>query len=160
MKKILPLFACTLLLFSYSSKAKTETETSATPEYVKEFNAGVAAQQRENYQEAIEYYQQALSKKSDFADAWNNLGYCYRMTAKSYLARSGHAYDKALSANPKLEEALEYQGEYFVMVGQLDKAYSNYQTLQTMHSKEADELKSALDAILKQAQSVLKTYAP
>jgi tetratricopeptide (TPR) repeat protein len=158
MKNIL--IVCTLspLLFSYGSKAKEES--ASTPEYIKEYNAGVDAQKDKNYSEAIEHYQNAVDQKSDFPDAWNNLGYCYRMTAKSNLAKAGDAYDKAIGYNSTHEEAIEYQGEYYVMVGQLKNAYSNYKQLKQMGSDEAQELKEKLDEVLEQAQSVLKEYSP
>lgn len=150
MKKILLLLGVCPLLFG----------ADALPDYVKHYNAGVAAQKSHEYESAIKHYQDALSEKSDFADAWNNLGYCNRMVAKSYLTKAGEAYDKALRYQPKHEKALEYQGEYFVMMGQLHYAYHNYQVLTQMKSKEAAQLKEKLDTELKEAQSVLKTYIP
>jgi tetratricopeptide (TPR) repeat protein len=146
------------ILFSFGSKSKEETPE--TPEYIEHYNAGVKAQDAKNYSEAIEHYQTAIDLKSDFADAWNNLGYCNRMIAKSYLVKAGDAYDKALKYHPELAEAIEYQGEYFVMVGQLKDAYQNYRKLKKMNSDESDELKAKLDDVLKQAQSVLKVYSP
>lgn len=145
-------------LFSFGSKSKEET--AQTPEYIEHYNAGVKAQDNKNYEEAIEHYQAAVDLKSDFADAWNNLGFCNRMIAKSYLNKAGDAYTKAVKYNPKLAEAIEYQGEYFVMIGKLTSAYQNYQKLKQMGSDEANELKGSLDDVLKQAQSVLKVYSP
>jgi len=158
MKKALFIFALSPLLLSFGSKSKKETST--TPQYMKDYNAGVEAQKNKDYSSAIQYYQSALDQKSDFPDAWNNLGYCYRMTGKTYLVKAGEAYDKAVHYNPNHEEALEYQGEYFVMVGKLKDAYSNYQKLKQLNSSEADELKERLDDVLKQAQAVLKEYSP
>jgi tetratricopeptide (TPR) repeat protein len=109
---------------------------------------------------AIQQYQNALDQKSDFSDAWNNLGYCYRMTGKSSIVKAGEAYGKAVEYNPKHEEALEYQGEYFVMMGQLVSAYGNYQKLKEMNSDEAKVLKASLDRVLGEARSVLKEYSP
>lgn len=151
---ILPAF----VFFSFASQSKKETP--ASPAYVQDYNAGVKAQKGKDYETAIFYYQKALDQKSDFADAWNNLGYCNRMIAKSYLAKAGSAYAKAVKYEPKHEEALEYQGEYFIMVGELSEAYENYQTLKSLNSKEADELKEKLDAILNQAQKVQAHYTP
>ena len=145
-------------LFSFGSKSKNET--SQTPEYIEHYNAGVKAQDNKNYAEAIEHYQAAIDLKSDFADAWNNLGFCNRMMAKSYLNKAGDAYTKAVKYNPGLAEAIEYQGEYFVMAGKLTNAYRNYQKLKLMGSDEANDLKGSLDKVLKEAQSVLKEYSP
>lgn len=156
MKKALVVLLLSPFLFSFGSKAKPETPT--TPDYIKEYNVGVQAQKDKNYAEAIQHYQKAIDQKSDFPDAWNNLGYSYRMTAKSYLTKAQDAYEKAVKYAPKHEEALEYQGEYFLMMGQIKNAYSNYQKLKQLNSKEADKLKEKLDRVLKQSQSVLKEY--
>ncbi len=144
------------LSFSFSSKPKEESKEP----YLRDYNSGVFAQKSGDYQQAIQYYLKSVDQKSDFADAWNNLGYCYRMTAKQHLAKSGDAYDRALKINPKHEGALEYQGEYFLMVGQISKAYLNYQTLKGMESDQAGDLKDSLDNILKQSQFILKSYSP
>jgi len=150
------------LLCSYGSKAKPVEPSTAneTPQSIKDYNAGVAAQEKKDYESAIQYYQSSLAQKSDFADAWNNLGFCYRQIAKSYLDKTDDAYKKALNINPSYENALEYQGEYFLMRGQLFEAYRNYQHLKALKSKEASDLKDALDPILKDAQKVLKVYSP
>ena len=142
---------------TFTSKAQT---SDSTPEYLQHYNAGVDAQKNRDYAQAIEHYQAALDKKSDFAEAWNNLGYCNRMIAKSYLKKAGDAYTKAVDYNPNLPEAIEYQGEYFIMVGKFNSAYQNYQKLKQMGSPEADELKSSLDRTLTEAKSVLKVYSP
>lgn len=158
MKKKMIILALSSLLFAYAPKPKEET--SSTQQYIKDYNAGVKAQKNKNYTEAIQYYQSAINQKSDFPDAWSNLAYSYRMLAKSYLAKSGSAYEKAISYNPKHEQAIEYQGEYFVMTGQLKNAYSNYLKLKQMDSSEAGAVKEKLDEVLQQAQSVLKEYSP
>lgn len=151
----LPLFALSMVLVSFSSRPKESTPSS--PDYILDYNAGVAAQKNQDYQGAIDNYLSALDKKGDFADAWNNLGYCYRMVAKSYLDKSGDAYSKALKYAPQNAWALEYQGEYFLMMGQLKKAYQNYLQLQNRNPQMATLLKGKLDDVLSQAQTVLQS---
>ena len=158
MKKIAIFLAFSSILFGYSSEPKEETATA--PGYILEYNAGIKAQKNKQYAKAVQHYRNALDEKSDFAEAWNNLGYSYRMIAKSYLTLAGNAYDKAVDYDPKLEDALEYQGEYFVMMGKLKNAYKNYQKLKQTGSSEAKELKRKLDAVLNEAESVLKEYSP
>ena len=143
------------MIFSFSSLVAQNT-----PDYIKYYNEGCVAQKNNDYEAAIEFFKEALDIKPDFPDAWNNLGFCYRMTAKTYLARSGEAYVKALQEDPVHEGALEYQGEYFLMIGELSKSYENYKTLKKMKSGDAAALKEALDPILKQAKDILKTYSP
>ena len=158
MKKAIIILILSPLLFSFGSKSRKET--SSAPDYIKEYNSGVQAQKNKDYDAAIQYYQNAIDQKSDFPDAWNNLGYCNRMIAKSYLEKAGDAYKKAVDYDPQNMEAVEYQGEYFLMMNQLKNAYANYQKLKRVGSKESDELKIKLDDVLKQAQSVLREYTP
>jgi tetratricopeptide (TPR) repeat protein len=158
MKKAMVLLALTPLLFSYGSKPKSEVASS--PAYIKEYNAGYEAQSGNDFALAITHYKNAVNEKPDFSDAWNNLGYCYRMTASVCLRESGKAYEKGLGYDPKNAEAIEYQGEYFVTMGQLEKAYANYKKLNDMGSDHAKQLKKKIDAVLNQAQQILKEYTP
>src|SRR5262249_51784868 len=41
------------------------TPPAATPEYVKDYNNGVKAQERKEYQDAVRWYQKALAVKPD-----------------------------------------------------------------------------------------------
>jgi tetratricopeptide (TPR) repeat protein len=148
-----------ILLFSFGSGSKEETAAAGSA-YIEDYNAGVDAQKSKDYETAVRYYQKAVDQKSDFSDAWNNMAFCYRMIAKSYLTKAGDAYEKALQYTPKHEKALEYQGEYYVTMGLLRKAYENYQMLKQMNSEEAHHIKEKLDPVLKQAQEVLKNYSP
>ncbi len=150
-------FILALFCLSYGSAKK---QTAESPSYIKNYNEGIAAQKKGDYFEAIDLYLKALGEKEDFADAWNNLGFCYRMVAKSYLSESGSAYQNALKYDPKSEDTIEYQGEYFLLVGKLKQAFGNYQTLKEMHSDQANTLRSKLDPILSDAKEILKSYSP
>ena len=155
-------FLAILLFFglcSFGSKSKSsDSKKEPLPQYTQDYNAGVAAQNSGNYEEAINYYQSAIAANPNFPDALNNLGYCYRYIAKSYLSKAGDAYQKAVKLDPKHALALEYQGEYFLMVGQMANSYKNYQTLKQLDPALAEALKEKLDPILDEARSVLKVY--
>jgi tetratricopeptide (TPR) repeat protein len=154
------LVALFLLSTPHFLSLNTKSQNEAPPQYVQDYNAGVEAQKNKDYPKAIEHYQSALNKKSDYAEAWNNLGFCNRMIAKTYLKKAGDAYTKAVNYNPSLPEAIEYQGEYFIMVGKFNSAFQNYQKLKQMNSPESGELKASLDSTLNEAKSVLKVYSP
>jgi tetratricopeptide (TPR) repeat protein len=47
----------------------------------------------QDLQQAVDYYQQALSVRGDFAGAWFNLGYVYELLADQQ--RALNAYDRA-----------------------------------------------------------------
>lgn len=158
MKSFISLLLVCPFLFAFSSNAKRDVP--AASQYVKDYNAGVDAQRKEDYVKAIQFYQKALAANDEFPEAWNNLAYCNRMIAMSYLAKAGDAYDRALKFQPNFQDALEYQGEYFVTMGQLIKAFNNYQTLKQMNSEQASKVKHRLDPVLKQAKEILKNYSP
>ena len=150
-----------LVLFSFSSPAPAPAPDKQPPsQYEKDFNEALKAQKKRDYSAAVELYRQSIAQKPDYADAWNNMGYCYRMMAVGFLNNAGDAYAKAIRYNPQHEAALEYQGEYFVLVGQLMSAYRNYQALKQMNSQEADKVKAKLDSVLEEAEAVLKMYSP
>jgi tetratricopeptide (TPR) repeat protein len=147
---------CQLLLAAPS----IQKEKAAVSEEIQQFNKGVEAQKKHDYVQAILCYQKAVQIKADFPDAWNNLGYCFRRIAKMQLDKSAEAYSKALRYAPKHPQALEYQAELFLMQGELEYAYHNYEVLQALKSEEAGEIKEKIDPILKQAQNILKKYNP
>jgi tetratricopeptide (TPR) repeat protein len=125
------------------------------PEHEKAYNSGVQAQNRKDYQEAVRWYRKALELKPDYPDALNNLGFSLRSIAKGYLDEAAQAYKKALTLNATHAQALEYQGELYLLEGQLTKASENVKRLEQLHSHEAGDLKPKLDAILAQAKQLL-----
>lgn len=151
-------FAFTALFFSsivYAAPSKPKTESSVSEDR-KAFNDGYSLQKNANYSAAIDKYSQAISINPDYAEAYNNRAYCYKMVAKDYLRLSGQSYDKALELKPNFVEALEYQGAYFIMNGELKNAYNNYKILLTLDEDEARELKKDLDPVINQAEFVIK----
>lgn len=146
------LFLLPVIIFAAASKPPEKS--------TKYFKSGFEAQNAGNFEEAIQFYKKAIEEKSDDANAWNNMGYCYRMVAKAHLIESGDAYAKALTIDPNHKQALEYQGEYFVMMGQLMSAYRNYEALKKLDAEEAAKVQSKLNAVLLEAQAVLKNYTP
>lgn len=118
------------------------------------FNKGVDAQKKGRYDDAIRQFRRAIQAKRDYAEAYNMLGYVLRKKASESLEESGEAYATALELNPNFEEALEYQGELFLRLGQLKKAHANYLRLVALKSDEAKELKKKLDDVLKEAREL------
>jgi len=151
-KITLSLIFCSSLLFAAPSKPKKDPANK--PEQ-QAFNQGYSLQKSKDYVGATEKYKEAVALNPKYAEAYNNLAFCYKMIAKSYLKLSGQNYEKALNIQPNFPEALEYQGVYFIMNGELKKAYSNYKTLLTLDNKEAIELKNELDPVMDQAKYVL-----
>ena len=128
---------------------------SSGGKYEKYFKKGEAAEDRKKYADAVEYYRQALKAKPKDPDALNNLGFALRSVGKEYMMQAAKAYNDALKADPNHEEALEYQGELFLWMGDLEAANNNLQHLKRLQSEEAEELEEEIEAILSDAKKLL-----
>ncbi len=107
------------------------------------YNAGYAASQAENYQEAIGNFQKALSLNRDYAEAYNMLGFCLRKLGRVKEAYS--YYEKALKLKPDFPEAREYYGEAFLQDGNLAGALEQYRILEQSGRGEAKELLAKIE---------------
>ena len=65
------------------------------------------------YVKAIEAYKQAVQLKPDFAEAYNNLGYSYRMNGDFDQAIT--ADKEALRLKPNVAEAHEYLAKAYLL---------------------------------------------
>ena len=143
---------CSQAIWGASSKPKKSNKDNPSEQA---FNEGYKLQKNNNYPAAVDKYSEAISLNSNYAEAYNNRAYCYKMIAKDYLKMSGQSYERALRLRPEFPEALEYQGTYFIMNGEIENAYKNYKILLNLDKKEASELYEDLDPVLKQARTVL-----
>ena len=115
-------------------------------------------QKSRNYQEAISYINKSdyisaipllrreLERNSRDADAHNYMGYALRKS--NDLKNSAVHYAKALEINPKHLGALEYQGELFLTIGNLDLAKANLQKLDKLcwlGCDEYDDLRASIE---------------
>jgi Flp pilus assembly protein TadD len=141
--------------FLIGAGSPSQSTRPSTPEYEQAYNKGVQAQNRKDYPEAVRWYRKAVELKADYPDALNNLGFSLRSIGKGYLDQAAQAYQKALTLNANHEQALEYQGELYLLEGQLTKASENVKRLEQLHSRDLGELKPKLDAILAEAKKLL-----
>lgn len=106
------------------------------------------------YEAAIPLLQDVVSADARNADAHNLLGFSHRKLGR--YPEASKAYLQALSLDPKHKGALEYQGELFLKLGQLDKAEGNLQRLDSICWLGCDEytdLKAAIAAYKKKRGS-------
>jgi len=103
-----------------------------------EYNRGVRARVVRDWPGAVSAFRQALALRTDFADAWNELGYALRNQGR--YPESLDAYHEALRLRPDFPEALEYLGEAYVKMGRLDDARRVLNRLRPLDSHRADEL--------------------
>ena len=100
---------------------------------------------KQKYKQAIEILQQAIDSEPDNADAWNLLGYALRKEGN--LEKSAEAYSKALSIDPDHKDALEYQGELYLMLKDNAAAQSNLDKLSSLCPEGCEQLEMLSKAI-------------
>jgi tetratricopeptide (TPR) repeat protein len=98
-----------------------------------------------NYDAALARLQEIVVT-SPHPDVYSLMGYTSRKTGHRDQAMT--YYRKALDADPSHRGALEYQGELFVEIGQIDNAKANLAKLDQLCSEgceEEDDLKEAIE---------------
>lgn len=89
-----------------------------------------------------------LERTNQTADLYNLLGFSWRNIGE--YARSAQSYRRALQLDPDHRSALEYQGELFIRLGQIDFAKENLQRLEKLcpdGCEERADLEAALAVI-------------
>lgn len=99
----------------------------------------------ENWTAAIDKLRLIIDADSSNADAFNLLGYALRHTGAN--DRAMQAYKRALKIDPNHAEALEYQGELFVMLGDLDSANANLARIEVICGTGCEPYEELADAI-------------
>jgi Flp pilus assembly protein TadD len=107
------------------------------------YNQGFSLSNAGKFKDAISDFQQAIAIKSDYAEAYNMLGYCTRKLGN--VSGAFTYYEKALQLKPNFPEAREYYGEAYLQDGNLAKAVQQYIILQKAGSKNASELLDKID---------------
>ena len=105
---------------------------------------------KEDYIGALAMLETEISRNPDNADAWNLTGFASRKLGD--YAASEVAYDKALAIDPKHKGALEYKGELFLTLGNLEGAEEMFDRLNSacfLSCKEKKQLAAAIRAYKK-----------
>ena len=113
--------AAALLLAALAAMpaAAVDMITPAAPDLTK----ARAAIKAKEYQAAITELATMVNQGTRHPDVFSLLGFSYRKTADYKQARTFYA--KALEFDPDHKGALEYQGEMFLELGEVDKAKGN-----------------------------------
>lgn len=137
---------CLVLLFAGAVHlaAAGSAKKKEPAEYAKLYNEGVDLMLKGEYAAAQARFEAAIAKKSDFAEAHNNLGYSLRKQGHENWAAALEHYNHALELNPKLAEALMYRGVLFVLMGFEEKAKADHAALTELDPKLAEQLMQAI----------------
>ena len=107
------------------------------------FNDGLKLAKKKDWAGAEGAYRDALRLDPAMPEGWNGLGFALRNQKK--YTESIAAYQEALQRRPHYPQALEYLGEAYVQLGQLDEARSIHARLQPLDAREARELAQAIE---------------
>lgn len=109
---------------------------SKNPEALKLYSKGIEQSEKQNYKNAVSYFQKALKVDSLFAFAWDNMGLCYRKM--NLFDEAIYAYSKSLELDPlgmmplqNIAVAYKYKKDY-------PKALEAYETLAKLDSKNPE----------------------
>ena len=143
--------AVVILLMTYTSPlmlhAAGGSDDDFTSQKSRAYQRAVSYIKKSDYSAAIPLLRKELEKNPGNADAHNYMGYVLRK--RNDLKNSAVHYKKALEINPKHLGALEYQGEFFLKVGNLDLAKANLEKLDKLcwlGCDEYDDLKASIEA--------------
>ncbi len=110
--------------------------------------AGRKAAEAKDFKTAVGHFAKAVDEEPKNADAHNMLGYSYRKTG--VFDKSLDSYQRALKLDSKHRGALEYLGELYLLMNQLDNAEKQLASLKSAcpffgKCEEYDDLKKAVD---------------
>ncbi len=146
-------------LFSFSALSAggggddNKKDTSVKSAY---YYKAVKLIKKNSFNLAIENLLKAEQNNKTDPDIYNYLGFSFRKTGD--LEKAGMYYNKALTISPKHKGALEYQGEMFLTLGQLQKAESNLKKLEKICFLGCEEEKMLKASISKYKKGKKSNY--
>ncbi len=135
----------TLGLISTAMAAGSSSSSSRPAAKPSTYQQGVSAVKAGDFARALGLLQKVVQANPRDADAWNYIGFS-QLNLKQY-DESLKSYDKALAVNPEHRGAIEYLGELYLKMGDLEKARERLQKLDDLcyfGCKEYDDLKQAI----------------
>ena len=145
------LVAAGISMMPFAAKAAgSDTGSSGGSGYTvaaasKEMRKATVMIKNEDYAGALSFLEAEIAKNPDNADAWNLTGFASRKLGD--YAASEVAYDKALAIDPKHKGALEYKGELYLTLGNLEGAENMFDRLNKvcfLSCKEKKQLAAAI----------------
>ncbi|MDQ0468830.1 tetratricopeptide repeat protein [Labrys wisconsinensis] len=133
----------------------TETDKTKCPAkqgFLERYHDAVALIDAHRYEDALTAMQ-ALDDGSS-ADVINYIGYIHRKLG--HMAQAQMYYEAALHMKPNHRGALEYYGEWYCMMGNLDKARQNLSTIASLYGADSKEY-TALAHMIAETAAKTKT---
>ena len=130
---------------AYSAGSDSSDDKPAKPAHSKEYYKAVKLIKAGSFDEALVILETIIQKKPDDANIHNYMGFSFRK--KGMLEKSAYHYEQALEINPKHLGALEYQGELYIALGEVEKAKANLTKIDDICWTECSELRELKKAI-------------
>lgn len=105
----------------------SENSYSTNKDALDAYNGGLQPLKEEKYQEAIPWFEKAVSIDPKFAFAWDNLGVCYRRI--NNFPKAEEAYKQSLSIDPKGKTALQNLPVVYLYEKKNDEAIQAYKNI-------------------------------
>ena len=139
-----------LMMFAMTTVFAAGTETTTSSSYTvsnstKAMRKATALINAEDYRAALVHLEAEVAANPKNADAWNLTGFVARKLGD--YGRSETAYDTALTINPKHAGALEYKGELYLTLGNLEGAQTMLARLKDICAFNCNEVKALNKAI-------------
>ena len=134
-----------LLTPAYSAGSDSSDDKPGKPAHSEEYYKAVKLIKSGSFDEALVILETIIQKKPDDADIHNYMGFSFRK--KGMLEKSAYHYEQALEINPKHLGALEYQGELYIALGEIEKAKANLTKIDDICWTECSELRELKKAI-------------
>ena len=150
MRYIINLLSTVLLIGCFSISTTFAAGSSSNDEshknaHSKDYYKAVKLIKSENYENAMTILQALVKDNQNDADIHNYLGFSLRKMGE--LEKSSYHYEKALNINPKHLGALEYQGELYLALGDIESAKENLVKIDDICFTQCTELKQLKKAI-------------
>lgn len=107
-----------------SNNKESEFSISQNADAIDAYNKGIDYMKKENFKEAIIFFEKAVNFDDKFAFGWDNLGICNRKTGNYEAALN--AYKKSMEIDPKGKTPLQNIPVVYVYLKDFDKAIEAY----------------------------------
>jgi tetratricopeptide (TPR) repeat protein len=137
----------TIIAFLFATPVWAAGSYSYEPSASKLINDAKKLIKKEKYKRAIGKLEKAQKEEPNNADIFNYLGFAHRKIGD--YENSKIFYKEALAIQPDHKLALEYQGELFLTLHDINSAQSNLRKLEALCPQGCDELKDLGNAVSK-----------
>ena len=127
------IFLIIILITTQSIFAASYNKPSAS----KLYKEAVDLVKKEQFESAIKKLTKYTKKKPKDSDGWTLLAFSNRKISK--FDKAEKFYEKAIAIDENNKTALEYQGEFFAQIGEMEKAKKNLEKLLSLYPNSCKE---------------------